>query len=1087
MCSYLKGFFLFVSFLVSLNCYAAKPPVLADCETKLFRNGKTTEQLIKDLEEGTLHSHTVLFHLEHYGIQDQNHLIQMAKIIANRDSDLSQFIRKFGIQDQKALVEIALISAQTSTRHTAQYLKNYRIKDVNDRIQVAKVIIALDPKNFIKYLGHFNIKDPQILAELAKLTMKSLENVEQADITEVLGKFRIHLQKDLIELAEIEGQRDVSNLSVHLQLYGIQDQDALVRIAKREALKYPTYVAQHLHLYGIEDKNAIIEIVKLLARENCWGVSDKIRIYEIRDQTALVEIAKLAATQSGACIAQYIEYYDILNEKDRIAIAKIAAAAAPEYLGPSRQIQNFEIQKEADLIEIAKIAARHSGQDLAKYLSEYQIQNTDALVEIAKLAAPRAGIHILYVLGQKIPKEEYENIIALAKTESWIQQTSSQDRLYIYQNHLNWLKVPVDQATWLVQAIGHDSQLLEQLCAAYNIPYDVNRPLAHLSGILKVLQLEKYISLLSDHSQHAEVQTKLFNNALNIHFGNDLVLKNRLASNPTSIQLLEILLGVPEQGLSSWSRLSNDRKNSFYELALNIAEQRPKIFSSFPDLIPFLVKKDSLYALNLIRDILAFDSQADLSAAFAQKDEKFLVESLRNLFEERLRLAFSNPELSLNYDDFLKLQERWGDVAPIFTLLARFYGDSNWRNEIPWLGRIFSAELKDQFKEAKFQKGFDGSDQIRLDQQLSFLTAEQKAEWMKPRYRAQVVLNTDDNQINKEAYFLRALQSNLVVHLFPHSKFADEHADLNETPVLELNNPNRKFSAEEQEHHKKLKRVKEIINAHNDPRTAMQEMNKTNIDARTINQSLTMFFSIAAKMKKPERIYTELKFLNANISELVPAQDQMQIRDDLKELLGYFREQKIDQTAKTIVYTTLVQDAKSLLTIGDLVEASSCQNYRTGSVIQTLLGYVLDASVQAILSYGLSRANFKNENEFDLAVKAVEADASNIQFHPNTQKFTVQTAEGVIESSPVRKAYYRKILKLGKTKSGAPGLKLERAYQQNHAALGSMEKETDSLAEEISAVLNAQPGSITISKSRNPCGVYSDAGGGVKTEPYSIK
>ena len=78
-------------------------------------------------------------------------------------------------------------------------------------------------------------------------------------------------------------------------------------------------------------------------------------------------------------------------------------------------------------------------------------------------------------------------------------------------------------------------------------------------------------------------------------------------------------------------------------------------------------------------------------------------------------------------------------------------------------------------------------------------------------------------------------------------------------------------------------------------------------------------------------------------------------------------------------------------------------------------------------------------------------------------------------------------MKLGKTESGKPGLRLERPYQQYHTAQSLMAKQTQKLLETLSAAIGAEEGEITIPQSRNPGGVYSDACSGVMTKSYKIQ
>ncbi|NMC63041.1 MAG: hypothetical protein GYA55_07720, partial [SAR324 cluster bacterium] len=183
-----------------------------------------------------------------------------------------------------------------------------------------------------------------------------------------------------------------------------------------------------------------------------------------------------------------------------------------------------------------------------------------------------------------------------------------------------------------------------------------------------------------------------------------------------------------------------------------------------------------------------------------------------------------------------------------------------------------------------------------------------------------------------------------------------------------------------------------------------------------------------------------------------------------------------------IVVSTICDHEKILLTVGDLVDATSCQNYRNGFLISTLPGYAIDANIKVALTFAIPAGELSGNpillsklkrSSAKLMYKFSPATISLNIFDPDTkEEFTL----------PLRKALRRNILRLGVDNKQRPVILTERPYLQNHAIEKRIEEESCSLISQFRASVGAMEakGEVEFPASRNPSGVYSDALGGAK-------
>ncbi len=384
---------------------------------------------------------------------------------------------------------------------------------------------------------------------------------------------------------------------------------------------------------------------------------------------------------------------------------------------------------------------------------------------------------------------------------------------------------------------------------------------------------------------------------------------------------------------------------------------------------------------------------------------------------------------------FQKLREKWGDLEPIYTLLARYKGDPKWRAELPIVGRIFQANLGGWGEEYKFDgfRGDRGDREAAKAQLASLKTKEQQALWRREVTVGAVAKAEDLRDFNGGEWLLKYVHEQLNATLFGHL------AELTRNPQIS----------------------KDTINGMADRvRSA-----KSEVELRDALNALGLTLSSIKPRYSERGLFMEIR------AEITDARAKLNPT------------QESNKNTKYLVVSTLFHDTKPLMTIGDLVKTPSCQNYRTGHLVQSLPGYVIDANVKGLASFILDPSQFEKHSDFEKAADFLRKDPSGVRVDWGTN----QIRFGDTVSLAVPHAYVRQMVKLGTTGGGSAGLAREPTYLQAHLANRFALRQMDSLFSQFAGNLGASTAEeITVSESRNPLGVYSDRSGGIMEGSYKI-
>lgn len=549
-----------------------------------------------------------------------------------------------------------------------------------------------------------------------------------------------------------------------------------------------------------------------------------------------------------------------------------------------------------------------------------------------------------------------------------------------------------------------------------------------------------------------------------------LALRREYAGMPPardSLELVSMAAGFDPAVLAQ-ARLSDQQAKALYAACLDLQDSVGSAPFAGIRLSPQLWDKkhlpDLLVVLHDLRNLLYLEGGGAAWATLA-KDYlggglspdglPALKKRLAGAIESRVISLFGEHEFKVTHEQLESVRRRWGTLDPVFTLLARFKGNEQWKEEIPVLAQAFQAILDGRFKTLKFSN----------EEQLAPLkTQAQRQAWQKTRSRLAVFEPSRESEADFEAR--KSVLARLIVSrdLLPNlgPSAVARPAEMAAIVAAIVSGPA----------------------GAPDPGSALKVLLRSYSPA-TIAAVASAALAARIDMAELLALARFLKFSGPRLGL------STQSRHDVDSITRALDERPAS-AQPSLVLTSTFHDPRLLLTIGDLVDTSSCQHFRTGSVVDTLLGYVLDSNVQGVASWVLGRQQFASSADYEAALKASREGGISIKFNGESGKAILSWREGrikraVLASLPAH-AHLRRMLKLGSVEGGSPGLALEKPYIQNHPALDLMQSEILAIEAELAAKLGASTSQeVSFPASGNPGGVYSDLASGRQKGPYSVK
>lgn len=581
-----------------------------------------------------------------------------------------------------------------------------------------------------------------------------------------------------------------------------------------------------------------------------------------------------------------------------------------------------------------------------------------------------------------------------------------------------------------------------------------------------------------------------------------------------SLELICLISGL--NYCSTETTRLKDKPGQLYSLLLDI--QKPLDQPAFKniDIAPdALNQRDQFHRfLSVLRDYFYMRGRNEDTWNMITSDLNFekgitannideLTEQIKSLTLEHVQELIvkrsKSESLNFSYEQFHDLIESWGDIEPVVTLISRFSSRNDWNEEIPLLIKVFQASIEGRFQEFKF--GLSDKDNAR---QLDMIDPSLIDEWTQERF-----LLTSTQESSKSFQDSSEAQSQIIkdivsTNLNPHwieNKINVSGPSALMAKIDELIKSESQQVRSEITKTNPVDRVKTWIEKllHSDSLTEYKlppSDLETLIAHEILEHTVESLDRIEATEHEQIKAWSKLGFGTViAYPHLIKNEMSSQLISDFKSLEQAIKPEGLELADDGLVFTVLTSAPKLLLTIGDLVNTSSCQNYRTGGMVHTLLGYVIDANIQALASFHLAEKHFSHRRDYEALMAAVaQAKTIEIEWNGNLKvvRFNIKGENRTIETHPLQEAHLRQMVKLGQSKDQKHqprvGLRLEREYVQNHPALAVMKRNHKLIYDQLSQELNAyNQGSVLMKQTKNPLGVYSDLSKGVHTSDYEVR
>ncbi len=675
-----------------------------------------------------------------------------------------------------------------------------------------------------------------------------------------------------------------------------------------------------------------------------------------------------------------------------------------------------------------------------------------------------------------------------------------------------------------------DSRYRRLLLSDEEADLDLDRFLRDFARRFPAVLSEESIELFWDRSRDSEIVRQLITYYFKyLPRRNEAFVTQANWQPVDSLELVAAITGIKYEDVKDTD--ISKRPRTFYGLLLDIQSAfSTPVFADIPfdaevyrdgtTLVAFLTAmRDNLFilgrneqGLKRLKGVLRSAGTLNMSTMEdlipVMKDE--VVKHLKSLVEGASQ---SQTETTFTYEDLEALFKTWGDIEPILTLLARFSGQTKWKPEVATMMTVFSQVIKSKFEAYKFE-----SEEAAA--QLEGLTKSQIAAWRQDRHML-TLSSSGAAQSSDPSQAFASIIDIFSTNLAPH--YSDVQATFKELPNLERSSgfgrstPAKATSRTVSQNFDDLAASLE----RGAPPKLVGEWLKENALALVDQASAQEDLQVALAQQLIRHGFSQLEKIMSNPSTLEEERQKAfliirvmwgsliarkglsteqgmvkQVIEDLKSMESAIRAtqvQDLEMEQSGLVLTVVNSAPRLLMTVGDLVNTSSCQNYRTGGMIHTLLGYVIDANVRAMASFHLKPEDFVTQDDYNFIREAlVHGKSVTIDFDGDKKvaSFSVRGYQA-IQSRPLGQAYLRQMVKIGMVENGKssaqPGVVLERAYSQNHPSMNVMLANHRALYEALREdVGGAAEGHVKMIKTRNPLGVYSDLAGGVKTDDYSI-
>ena len=990
-------------------------------------------------------------------VADPDFVLSYARAVSSKGQAavLCRIVSKLGLDPEQRL-SLAETCARINPVRFVQAMKAFGIKSGADSYRFLKIAAMSDRvsepgKGVLCYArGRGSLSSEQWLDILLTVADNHPAQLGAAMVKEIIpsGKIREKLLLAASRGSSIvrDGETRVT-AARYIEAFKVEDSRVLHEAAREIATRAGGDLARFIHLFQL-GSYARKEVLLLAAADT--DSSEAFRSnslnFGITDDGSLRRVGKAHARANGWLATSDLERFCIDSHEER---RELALALVKSFGFPSRQHLAF-----------TEVLARGGDVDqhLEQFLWAYGFTPLEAMHELLPLAAkhhPDSAIISLNELGLKSPEEQVSALKMIAGASSQgVTRVFHAPSVALTRDSLRqeviFGAIGDAQDDWLLGREGDIMHrtinlmrgiLREQLALWISVPEEI----AHMGNVVACRHILQRVSGIDprvdmtgwDLDEVRLSQPAAFYVVCAYHLARPLVQHLPFGTRvKEAVRLVSSHRDLPSLELSRvrFQQLCEVLGSCHYnQSAIAPAPYRISADAwrqSFREVLDLLVASNALASTSAAA--LPSMEQIEVGATTIAQHTKAIVDEAERSFARDFGLP--------NAEGIVKLQAEWGDLVPLSVLMGRFR--SGRELEVPVLREIVKHVLAGAFYDWKYdpkagQLGGMSHAQVlswrRNPSRVSHCTAEQAHAMSEGKQLAEALALIDYS-------LLPHVPELYAPELYASRRSAED--------VMSA----RLLSGQEF-----LQRAPSIIDVVCDL-----------LALRRIGSRQTIFEYL--------RRYEEVK---GQIQPIAPLAATELIRKDISRICIAVRERVVDTSKAYVVFSTITDHPKILLTIGDVVNVPSCLSYRSGSLVEALPGYVMDSNIKASLSFAVAenriRSVFKmhKDEPFSLSQFA-------FTFNPARLALTVSRAGGSSLELDVGRAVYRHILRVGSAVSdGKPTVLVEQRYHQHHAVTTHIEHEQEELIREFREACGLEPasGPIDFPVTRNPGGVYSDAMG----------
>ncbi len=1037
-----------------------------------------------------------------YGIRDSNVLMRCAQAALEKAGEVShqrahEAVRLLPLSEAQR-TELALLAARKQPFVLAKLLGHYNLKSPENSKEVIKAILyhdtdgrpeksclaALQPALDLDYGSRVELgftlacRNPYVLARDFKLL-----RIEDEGNRERAASDRRRLA---IAAAGTSGPVYLDDcrrtIAANVQNFGIEAREDLARLAVLCAGVSGGDTARFFACFGAmhESERFAVALEAAASRDGAGVFLQCVRNFRIEDSAMLRAVGARHAQAHGWPLADFLETFSFRTRAERREVA----LAITDTLGLPGQDSPSQLGIMLD--------GQDSGASYRRYLAKFGFESVSEVVEVllprAASVRPVTAVRALCELGvephdlmkelrtvlraspdglREIHQEFQDLFAAPAASElnaSPKAGSLSRARRAGFEEMLRCLVIPtLDDILeeWRQQQhpklLKDVQNVFEALIVAREI-FPVNVP----DSALQNGRLEAMLHILKQLEENPRLKFSrpvtdwdLFGVAIPIAaqpvaFAAYFLTAPAFARGQSFSVVREgvrIAFGMPKLPVHA---LSSDQLSRLYE-TFSSAESAQGFRLEYELLMSEAVWSDSFQAacdLITTASVVAKlrGSSVPKAALVVEPDS---VEVIAARLSEELNQEFQKQFALECAGDVMQLQREWGDLSPLTVLLARFKGSRS--RELPLLRELVRHVLAGTFHEWKYSPEHG---------QLPGMNPAQVSAWRANRQRCALVSSLDASRMTDASLLAdaRSIFERNLLHHIPDSHTARR---LVFQPTIE--EALRRSGLSEKEFSREVESLLSVT--------------------RDV-EALIEFGERDALQRYLKRFNSSKKGIASELPESVSAQ----VRKDLASILSAVRERGVDKVRRYLVFTCITDHPKILISVGDLVKTASCQSYKTGSMVETLPGYVVDANIKVQASFVVAEGKVASALGIGRG-DVLDVDSLEVTLLPNRMALKICAPDGAVAEIDLGKAVCRRILRAGiRVNSNEPVIMPEPRYQQQHAVTSLIHAEQDAqLAEFESACgTEARDGVFEFAATRNPCGVYSDMGSGPQVGPYRI-